>query len=170
MSADSEKPNIIGVIGQNIALWQNLWVGVGWFERRSSSARARHLRSAAGSIKSGRHILESRCAERCANNAFSTSFQATLSWQNTNLEEDRTYGDFEWPTYTLVVHSLKKKTATVSAFVRPLPSTIRVMLSSSKRMATFTLVTKAAEQVAKWRPGNQYFKPWTEQRNWLKQK
>ena len=27
-----------GVIGRNIALWQNLWVGVGWFERRSSSA------------------------------------------------------------------------------------------------------------------------------------
>ena len=40
MSADSEKPNIIGVIGRNIALWQNLWVGVGRFERRSSSARA----------------------------------------------------------------------------------------------------------------------------------
>ena len=64
-----------GVIGQNIALWQNLWVGVGRFERRSS---ARRLRSAAGSINSGRHILESRCAERCANDAFSTSFQATL--------------------------------------------------------------------------------------------
>ena len=29
-----------GVIGRNIALWQNLWVGVGLFERRSSSARA----------------------------------------------------------------------------------------------------------------------------------
>ena len=27
-----------GVIGRNIALWQNLWVGVGRFERRSSSA------------------------------------------------------------------------------------------------------------------------------------
>ena len=39
MSADSEKPNIIGVIRRNIALWQNLWVGVGRFERRSSSAR-----------------------------------------------------------------------------------------------------------------------------------
>ena len=37
MSADSEKPNIIG---RNIALWQNLWVGVGRFDRRSSSARA----------------------------------------------------------------------------------------------------------------------------------
>ena len=40
--------------------------------------RARRLRSAAGSIDSSRHILESRCAERCANNAFSTSFRATL--------------------------------------------------------------------------------------------
>ena len=40
MSADSEKPNIIGVIGWNIALWQNLWVGVGRFQRPSSSARA----------------------------------------------------------------------------------------------------------------------------------
>ena len=40
MSADSEKTNIIGVIGRNIALWQNLWVGVGRFEHRSSSARA----------------------------------------------------------------------------------------------------------------------------------
>ena len=29
-----------GVIGRNIALWQNLWVRVGRFERRSSSARA----------------------------------------------------------------------------------------------------------------------------------
>ena len=41
--------------------------------------RARRLRSAAGSINSGRHILESRCAERCANDAFSTSFRATLN-------------------------------------------------------------------------------------------
>ena len=30
------------------------------------------------SVYSGRHILESRCAERCANDAFSTSFRATL--------------------------------------------------------------------------------------------
>ena len=41
--------------------------------------RARRLRSAAGSINSGRHILESRRAERCANDAFLTSFRATLS-------------------------------------------------------------------------------------------
>ena len=32
--------------------------------------RARRLRSAAGSINSGRHFLESRCAERCANDVF----------------------------------------------------------------------------------------------------
>ena len=31
------------------------------------------------SIKSGRHILESRCADRCANNTFLTSFRATLN-------------------------------------------------------------------------------------------
>ena len=66
-------------IGRNIALWQNLWVEVGRFERRSSSARARRLRSAAVSINSGRHILESRCAEGCANDAFSTLFRATLN-------------------------------------------------------------------------------------------
>ena len=73
-----KNQTLYGVIGRNIALWQNLWVAVGRFERRSSSARARHLRSAAGSINSGRHVLESRCAERCANDAFSTSFRATL--------------------------------------------------------------------------------------------
>ena len=43
--------------------------------------RARSLRYAAGSINSGRHILESRCAERCANDAFSTSFRATLTYE-----------------------------------------------------------------------------------------
>ena len=41
--------------------------------------RVRRLRSVAGSINSGRHILESRCAERCANDAFLTSFRATLN-------------------------------------------------------------------------------------------
>ena len=35
-----ENQTLKGVIGRNIALWQNLWVGVGRFERRSSSARA----------------------------------------------------------------------------------------------------------------------------------
>ena len=57
-------------IENGIALCQNLWVGVGQFERRSSSARA----SLALCGRFGRHILESRCAERCANDAFSTSF------------------------------------------------------------------------------------------------
>ena len=57
--------------------------------------RARRLRSAAGSINSGRHILESRCSERCANDAFSTSFRATLKfvtsthWKNVPLSSGR---------------------------------------------------------------------------------
>ena len=80
MSADSEKRNIIGgnwmkyctvahgkIYGSELA---DLDV-----RRR---LRARRLRYAAGSINSGRHILESRCAERCANDAFFTSFRATL--------------------------------------------------------------------------------------------
>ena len=77
-----------GVIGRNIALWQNLWVGVGRFERRSSSARARRLRFAAGSINSGRHILESRCAEHCANDVFLTSFRATLIELNKSVARE----------------------------------------------------------------------------------
>ena len=39
---------------------------------------ARRLRSAAGLISSGCHILVSRCADRCANDTFLTSFRATL--------------------------------------------------------------------------------------------
>ena len=79
-----------GVIGRNIALWQNLWVGVGRFERRLSfaRARARRLRSAADSINSGRHILESRCAEHCANDAFLTSFRATLTELNKSVARE----------------------------------------------------------------------------------
>ena len=80
MSADSEKPNIIGgnwtkyctgakSVGRGRPIWTSVVV----------RARARRLRSAAGSINSGRHILESRCAERCANDAFLTSFRATLT-------------------------------------------------------------------------------------------
>ena len=38
----------------------------------------RLLCSAAGSINSGRHVLESGCAERYANDAFLTSFRASL--------------------------------------------------------------------------------------------
>ena len=53
--------------------------GSGWADLNAGrNLRARRLRSVAGSINSGRHILESRCAERCANDAFSTSFRATL--------------------------------------------------------------------------------------------
>ena len=63
-----------GVIGRNIALWQNLWVEVGRFEHRLSSAR---VTCALRPVRSIRHILESRCAEHCASNAFLTSFQAT---------------------------------------------------------------------------------------------
>ena len=40
----------------------------------------RRLRSATGSINSGRHILAfTMCRERCANDAFLTSFRATLN-------------------------------------------------------------------------------------------
>ena len=86
MSADSEKPNIIGGNWTKYCTVANLWVGVGRFERRP---RVRRLRSAAGSFNSGRHILESRCAERCANDAFSTSFRATLMWgQNVFFDEN----------------------------------------------------------------------------------
>ena len=70
---------LYGVIGRIIALWQNLWVGEGRFERRSSSTRASLALCGRFNQNSGRHILESRCAERCANDAFSTSFRATLS-------------------------------------------------------------------------------------------
>ena len=50
--------------------------------------RARRLRSAAGSINSGRHILESRCAEHCANDAFLTSFRATLIELNKSVARE----------------------------------------------------------------------------------
>ena len=46
--------------------------------------RARRLRSAAGSINSGRHILKSRCAERCANDAILTSFRAMVRTSKTD--------------------------------------------------------------------------------------
>ena len=42
-------------------------------------SRSRRLRSSAESINSGRRILESRCADCCANDAFLTSFRATLT-------------------------------------------------------------------------------------------
>ena len=53
-------------------------VGWAWPIWPSVVICAYYFRSAAGSINSGRHILESRCAERCANKAFLTSFRATL--------------------------------------------------------------------------------------------
>ena len=66
-----------GVIGRNIALWQIC--GSGYADLNvGRRPLARRLRSAAGSINSGRHILESRCAEHCANDAFLTSFRANL--------------------------------------------------------------------------------------------
>ena len=72
MSADSEKPNITGgnwtkycTMAKSVGRGRPIWTSV--------VVRAR------GSINSGRHILESRCAERCANDAFSTSFRATLT-------------------------------------------------------------------------------------------
>ena len=46
-----------------------------WRER----LRARRLRYAAELINSDRHILESRCADHCANEAFLTSFRVTVT-------------------------------------------------------------------------------------------
>ena len=86
-----------------------------------------------------------------------------FSWQNTNLEEDQTYGNFEWPTLTLVVHSPKKKTATVSAFVRLLPSMIRQMLNSRSRKGWCPWFfpcrqsSWASRHVA---PNDRFFEPW----------
>ena len=57
MSADSEKPNIIGGSWMKYCTVARSMVGVGRFERPSSSARARRLRSAASSINCGRHVL-----------------------------------------------------------------------------------------------------------------
>ena len=60
-----------GIFGWNIALWQNIWVGIGQFLSNWTAARASlALCGAAESINSGRHILESRRADRCANDAF----------------------------------------------------------------------------------------------------
>ena len=46
--------------------------------RLSERLRARRLRSAAESINSSCHILELQCADRCANDAFLTSFSSYL--------------------------------------------------------------------------------------------
>ena len=76
MSADSEKPNIIGgnwtkycTVAKSVGRGRPIWTSV--------VVRAR-VACALRPVQSGRHILESRCAERCASDAFSTSFRATL--------------------------------------------------------------------------------------------
>ena len=80
--------------------------------------RARRLRSAAGSINSGRHILESRCAERCANDEFLTSFRATLRcptcylltlwcadlWRNCDVRRRSFLKAHFWSLHDQVVH------------------------------------------------------------------
>ena len=43
MSADSEKPNITGGIGWNIALWQKVWVGIGQFLSKWTVASSQAL-------------------------------------------------------------------------------------------------------------------------------
>ena len=76
MSADSEKPNIIGgnwtkycTVAKSVGRGRPIWTSV--------VVRA-HVSCAQRPVQSGDHILESRCAERCANDAFLTSFRATL--------------------------------------------------------------------------------------------
>ena len=78
MSADSEKPNIIGgnwtkycTVAKSVGRGRPIWTSV--------VVRAR-VNRALQPVQSntGRHILESRCAERCANDVFSTSFRVTL--------------------------------------------------------------------------------------------
>ena len=65
-----------GVFGRNIALWQQVLVGIGRFPSKWPPARA----SLALCGRVNCHILESRCGERCANNEFLTSSQATLTF------------------------------------------------------------------------------------------
>ena len=72
--------------------------------------RARRLRSAAGSINSGRHILESRCA----NDVFSTSFRATLREPchhkntplKTNIDFPRSYYPGQKNRYSRDIHEI----------------------------------------------------------------
>ena len=70
MSADSEKPNITGGIWMKYCT-----VAKSMGRERPISVEvngcmcARRLRSPAGLITSDRHILDSRCADRCANDA-----------------------------------------------------------------------------------------------------
>ena len=78
MSADSENPKITR---GNWMKYCTVAKSMGWDRPLSVEVNggARRLRSAAGLYNSGRNILESRCADRCANDAFLTSFRATLS-------------------------------------------------------------------------------------------
>ena len=70
----------LAIIGGNWTKYCTVAKSVGQGRRIWTSVviRACRLRSAAGSINSGRHILESRCAERCANDAFLTSFRGNV--------------------------------------------------------------------------------------------
>ena len=79
MSVDSEKPNITwGIWMKYCTVAKSIsWSGKANF-CRSERLRARRLRSAAGLINSDRHVLDSRCADRCANDAFLTWVRATL--------------------------------------------------------------------------------------------
>ena len=82
MSADSEKPNIIGgnwtkycTVAKSVGRGRPIWRSVVVCARVACALRPVQSHS-------GRHILESRCAERCANDAFSTSFRAGYLWQH----------------------------------------------------------------------------------------
>ena len=50
-----------------------------WKARQSVRPAGNLARNFVNTSHSGRHILESRCADRCANDAFLTSFRATLT-------------------------------------------------------------------------------------------
>ena len=79
MSADSETPNIIGgnwmkycTVAKSMGRSWPIWASVVVCARVACAPRP--VRSIPVAI-----FLRSRCAERCANDAFLTSFQATLS-------------------------------------------------------------------------------------------
>ena len=75
MSADSENPNITGGIWMKYCTVAKVWVRIGQFLSKWPAVRA----SLALCGRVNHHILESRCADRCANDAFLTSFWATLN-------------------------------------------------------------------------------------------
>ena len=99
------------VIGWNIALWQNRWVGVGRFERPSSARVAcalRPVRSIPVAV-----FLSSRCAERCAKDAFLTSFRATLIKKLNSTERGALFRHFASPRWS----PLRTRTRVVSFFI-----------------------------------------------------